>query len=61
MFIQSIALPNFSIPDVPFPALLSTLVRRRFQVKPATLIPIDLFIFLCGEVDLLPKWLLFLD
>jgi hypothetical protein len=37
-------LPNTSmfIPDVPFPALLSTLIRRRFQVKPATLlIPID--------------------
>jgi len=46
MFILSITLPNLSIPDVPFPALLSTLIRRRFQVKPAThLIPIDLFRF----------------
>jgi hypothetical protein len=46
MFILSIALPNLSIPDVPFPALLSTLIRRRFQVKPAILlIPIDLFLF----------------
>ena len=39
----STMLPNLSIPDVPFPAILSTLIRRRFQVKPATLlIPIDL-------------------
>ena len=31
-----------SIPDVPFPILLSTLIRSRFQAKPATLlIPID--------------------
>jgi len=46
MSILSITLPNFSIPDVPFPALLSTHTRRRFQVKPATLlIPIDLFLF----------------
>jgi len=45
MFILSITLPNLSIPDVPFPALLSTLIRRRFQVKPANLlIPIDLFL-----------------
>jgi len=45
MFILSITLPNLSIPDVPFPALLSTLIGRRFQViKPATLlIPILLF------------------
>jgi hypothetical protein len=29
---------------MPFPALLSTLIRRQFQVKPATLLlPIDLF------------------
>jgi len=42
----SITLPNLSIPDLPFPTLLSTLIRRRFQVKPvALLIPIDLFIF----------------
>ena len=35
---------------VPFPALLSTLIRRRFQVKPATLlIPIDNFLFLLVE------------
>jgi len=46
MFILSITLPNLSIPDVPFPALLSTLNRRRFQVKPATLlIPIGDFFF----------------
>jgi hypothetical protein len=51
MFILSIALPNLSIPDVPFPAaLLSTFTRRRFQVKPASLlIPIDLFLFLLVE------------
>jgi hypothetical protein len=34
MFILSILLPNSSIPDVPFTALLSTLIIRRFQVKP---------------------------
>ena len=50
MFILSIRLPNSSIPDVPFPALLSTLIRERFQVKPATLlIPIDLFLLLLVE------------
>jgi len=51
MFILSITMPNLSIPDVvPFPALLSTLIiRRRFQVKPASLlIPIDLFLFFGG-------------
>jgi hypothetical protein len=43
VFILSITLPNMSIPDVPFPALLSTLIRGRFQVKPATLLmPIEL-------------------
>ena len=36
------SLLNLSIPYVPFPVLLSTLIRSRFQVKPATLlIPID--------------------
>ena len=35
---------------MPFPALISTLIRRRLQVKPATLlIPIDLVSFLVGE------------
>jgi hypothetical protein len=29
---------NLSIPDVLFPALLSTLIRNRFQVKRATLL-----------------------
>jgi hypothetical protein len=44
MSILSITLPNLSVPDVTFPALVSTLIRRRFQVKQATLlIPIDLF------------------
>jgi hypothetical protein len=42
MFIPSTTLLNLSIPDVPFPTLLSTLIRRWFQAKPATLlIPID--------------------
>jgi hypothetical protein len=41
-----ITLLNLSIPDVPFPVLLvvllSTLIKSRFQAKPATLlIPID--------------------
>jgi len=46
MHILSTMLPNLSIPDVPFPAHLSALIRRRFQVKPATLlIPIGLFLF----------------
>jgi hypothetical protein len=36
--------------DVPFPALLSALISRRSQVKPATLqIPIDLYLFLLVE------------
>ena len=30
------SLLNLSIPDVPFPVLLSTLIRSRFQAKPAT-------------------------
>ena len=43
MFILSISLQNLFIPDVPFPALLLTLIRRRFQVKPATLLtPINI-------------------
>jgi len=47
MFILQITLPNLIIPDVPFPALLLTLIRRRFQVKPAALlIPIAIFFFL---------------
>ena len=50
MFILSITLPNLSIPDMPFPTILSALIRRRFQVNPATLlIPIDLFSFLLVE------------
>jgi hypothetical protein len=51
MLILSITLLNLSIPDVPFPALLSTLIRRQFQVKPATLlIPIDLHFLLVEEL-----------
>jgi hypothetical protein len=35
-----------SIPNVYFPVLISTLITRQFQVKPASLlIPIDLFLF----------------
>ena len=50
MFILSVTLPNLSIPDVPFPAQLSTLIRKRLQVKSATLlIPIDTFSFLLAE------------
>jgi len=46
MFILlSSTLLKLLIPDVPFPALLSTLIRKRFQVTPATvLIPIDLLL-----------------
>ena len=46
------SLLNLSIPDVPFPVLLSTLIRSRFQVKPATLlIPIDFpFLFVVEEL-----------
>jgi hypothetical protein len=37
------------IPDVPFPAQLSTLTRGQCQVKPASLlIPIDLLYFSFG-------------
>ena len=50
MFILSITLPNLYIPDVPFPALISTLIRRRFQVKPAFgTSPIDIFFLLVEE------------
>ena len=43
---------NLSIPDVPFPVLLSTFIRSRFQAKPATLlIPIDFpFLFAVEEL-----------
>ena len=40
MYNLSTTLPSLSIPDVPFPALISTLIRRRFQVKNATLLTI---------------------
>jgi len=44
------SLLNLSIPDVPFPVLLSTLTRSRFQAKPATLfIPIDFPFFFAVE------------
>jgi hypothetical protein len=44
--ILSNTLPNLSIPNVPVQVLLSTLIRSRFQVKPATLlIPINLFLY----------------
>ena len=47
MSILSITLPNLLIPDVSFPGQSSTRIRRRFQVKPATLlIPFDIFFFL---------------
>ena len=57
---------NLSIPDVPFPVLLSTLIiRSRFQAKPANLlIPIDFSFPFCGGGALrysVPKWLLFLN
>jgi len=43
---------NLSIPDVPFPVLLSTLIRSWFQAKPATLlIPTDFpFLFAVEEL-----------
>jgi len=45
MFILSICCQTCPYQTCPFPALLSTLIRRRFQVKSATLlIPIDLFL-----------------
>jgi hypothetical protein len=50
MSVLLIMLPKLSLPDVPFPALLSNLIRGQFQVKPATLlIPIDIFSFLMVE------------
>jgi len=57
---------NFeSHPDVPFPVLLSTLIRSRFQANPATLlIPIDYSFPFRGGGALrysVPKWLLFLS
>jgi hypothetical protein len=56
---------NLSIPDVPFPVLLSTSIRSRFQAKPATLlIPIDFSFPFRGGGALrysVPKWFLFLN
>jgi hypothetical protein len=63
MFILSITLQNLFIPDVPFLALLSTLNRRQFQVKPATLQILNDISFSFGGGALqypVPKWLLFL-
>jgi len=57
-------LQNLSILDAPFPVLLSTLIRSRFQAKPAILlIPIGFSIPFRGGGALrysVPKWLLFL-
>ena len=55
-------LPNLSIPNVPFSVHLATLIRSRFQVKPATLmIPIDLWGGGGGVLRYpVPKGLLFL-
>jgi len=39
---------NWSIPDVPFPVILSTLIRSRFQAKPATSWSPLIFPFLRG-------------
>ena len=56
---------NLSISGVPFPVLLSTLIRSRFQAKPATLlIPIEFSFPFRGGGALrysVPKWLLFLN
>ena len=56
---------DLSILDLPFPVLLSTLIRSRFQAKPATLlIPIHYsFPFRGGEAlrYSVPKWLLILN
>jgi len=43
---------NLSIPDVPFPVLLSTLIRSRFQAKPATLLILIDFSFLFAVEEL---------
>ena len=55
---------NLSIPDVPFPVLLSSVIRSRFRAKPATLLnPIDFSFPFRGGGALrysVPKWLLFL-
>ena len=50
--ILSTTLLNLSIPGVPFSVLLSTLIRSRFQAKPATLlIPIEFpFLFAVEEL-----------
>jgi len=55
VFILWIMLPSLSIPDVLFPALISALIRRRFQVKPATfLIPIIFSFFLWWRGFMVP-------
>ena len=55
------SLLNLSIPDVLFPILLSTLIRSRFQAKPASLlIPTDCSFPFRGGGALqysVPKWL----
>jgi len=53
LHVHSVAiLLNLSVPDAPFPVPLPTLIRSRFQVKPAILlIPIVLFLY-CGGVTL---------
>jgi len=64
MIILSTMLLKLSIQDVPFPVTLSTLIRSRFQAKPATLlIPIGFSFTSRGGGALrysVPKWLLFL-
>ena len=47
---------NLSIPDVPFPVLLSNLIRSRFQAKPATLLIPIVFPFLFAVEELYGTW-----
>jgi hypothetical protein len=59
MYIPLTTLPNLSIPDAHFLALLSTVSRSRFQVKAATfLIPIDLVLVFVSFMVSVPKLLL---
>ena len=56
---------HLSIPDVPFPVLLPSVIRSRFQSQALTLlISIDFSFPFCsgGAIRyLVPKWLLFLN
>jgi hypothetical protein len=54
MSILSITLPNLFIIDVPFPALLSNIIRSRFRVEHATLLIPILILVLWWKIFTVP-------